>query len=163
MSASLARTVFRPVPTSSRATTLNSSASACPVSRLVFPSSSSSSSTPVMRPSTSARTANALAHLTVGAAVLASALSLLHRPDSVVFDHPPRSAISWVPSKHLAAREAHAPTSSSSAFPPSSRSAARLTSGQVAFSGPRGCIVERGQPLAHELRMAGVLGRSLGH
>ncbi|GAA6039940.1 hypothetical protein JCM8097_002629 [Rhodosporidiobolus ruineniae] len=160
MSASLARTVFRPVPTPSRAT-LNSSASACPVSRLVFPSSSATSSTSTMRPSTSARTANALAHLTVGAAVLASALLLVYRPDSVVFDHPPRSAISWVPSKHLAAREAHAPTSS--AFPSSSRSAARLTSGQVAFSGPRGSIVERGQPLAHELRMAGVLGRSLGH
>ncbi|GAA5826504.1 hypothetical protein JCM11251_002401 [Rhodosporidiobolus azoricus] len=107
MSASLARTVFRPstaarVPTS----TPVKAASGCPISLFASPATSS-------RPGGSARTANALAHLTVGAALFASAYSFASRPDTLLFDHPPRSAIGWQPSKHIAVREANTASRSS--------------------------------------------------
>ncbi|GJN91135.1 hypothetical protein Rhopal_004153-T1 [Rhodotorula paludigena] len=154
MSASLARSVFRPTPRTAQ--TVNK-ATSCPVSRIFGPAASSSTST-------SARTANAIAHITVGAAVVASAVSFAQHPDPLVFDHPPRSALGLTPSQHIANRQmataARAPasrTTSSSASPPSSPSLRSLSSTTASAASLTA-------EWTSDLRLAGVIGRSLsGH
>ncbi|GAA5896359.1 hypothetical protein JCM6882_000995 [Rhodosporidiobolus microsporus] len=158
MSASLARTVFKPAPTA--AARVHNTSSACPLSLFSSPHSHS-------RPSGSARTANAVAHVAVAAALFASAYSFASRPDSLLFDHPPRSSIGWTPSKHLAVREANAasaPTSSSSR-PPVAPSSTSFSSKLPSLPAPRGSVASAFtgvEPIASELRLAGVLGRSIG-
>ncbi|CDR41947.1 RHTO0S06e08108g1_1 [Rhodotorula toruloides] len=144
MSASLARTLFR--PTTATATTTKR---VCPASRF-FPSGSASRS---------ARTADAVAHITVAAALVASTASFLSHPDTLFFDHPPRSAISWVPARHIALRDhssSPSMTSSISAGPlPSLSPAPRPTTSNT------GTSVLKGMGTQAELRLAGVIGRGL--
>ncbi|GAA5971189.1 hypothetical protein JCM11641_004178 [Rhodosporidiobolus odoratus] len=148
MSASLARTVFKPTPT----TSTRSAVSACPAQRLLSLSP---------RPSSvSARTANAIAHFTVGAALAVSAVSLATQPDSLLFDHPPRSAISWVPARHLAVRELHtaSPTSASTPSfrpsPPPERTLSSPVSRTTATTATVGS-----ESVSNETRLAGIIGR----
>ncbi|GAA5936720.1 uncharacterized protein JCM15063_001966 [Sporobolomyces koalae] len=105
MSASLARTVFRPAPASSPLT--SSAASQCPA-RHIFPHATRSSG------QTQQRNVNLMAHLAVLATLLASTQYYLSHPDALMFDHPPRSAIGWVPAKHIAHRQLLASASSPS-------------------------------------------------
>ncbi|GAA5854158.1 hypothetical protein JCM8547_008248 [Rhodosporidiobolus lusitaniae] len=165
MSASLARSVFKPVPAAT--SRIASSSSSCPVSSFFAKPSSSAP-----RPGVSARTANAVAHLTVAAALLASAVSFVSKPDQLPFSHPPRSAISWEPTKHIAVREKNAPLfSSSSPASPSSSSSSFSASSIAAPTFPSPPTVAAAtaavprslEPLAHELRLAGIIGRSIGH
>ncbi|BGP16901.1 hypothetical protein JCM10213v2_004909 [Rhodosporidiobolus nylandii] len=93
MAASLARTVFKPAPSRGRIAASAAPSSVCPVARLL-PGSAACSST-------GARTVNAVAHVTVAAAVVASLATLASRPDPLPFDHAPRSAISWQPAVHI--------------------------------------------------------------
>ncbi|GAA5898275.1 TRAPPII-specific subunit TRS120 [Sporobolomyces salmoneus] len=79
MSASLARTVFRP-------TSLSSKASACPA-RHFYGRAAHRSESP------QERNVNLMAHLTVLATLVVSAQYYLSHPDTLMFDHPPRSAI----------------------------------------------------------------------
>ncbi|GAA6060048.1 hypothetical protein JCM10212_001045 [Sporobolomyces blumeae] len=107
MSASLARTVFRPaVAAPARVASTSTSTSSCPA-RHFFPSGASSPPSTGQR-----RTFNLVAHTVVLSAVVASVLYDLAHPDALMFDHPPRSAIGWVPAKHMASREHHLSTSS---------------------------------------------------
>ncbi|GAA5987807.1 hypothetical protein JCM10908_007223 [Rhodotorula pacifica] len=104
MSASLARTLFRPAAPaaaaqrSAAATTMKT----CPAARF-FPASSSTTASSSIGTSTSARTLNAVAHVSVAAALVASTISFLYHPDPLLFDHPPRSAIGFVPTKYIVA------------------------------------------------------------
>ncbi|GAA5844436.1 hypothetical protein JCM9279_006303 [Rhodotorula babjevae] len=165
MSASLARRVFKPMP--AQAVVHRTS---CPVSRFL-PAGALDSAGPS---SVSARTANAVAHLAVGAALAASAFTVLTHPDSLFFDHPPRSAISWTPERHLASRELHtaaarpsrsssppqAPTGSPSlvsAAPP----APSIVAARSSMARPVIAASVAGADWHWELRLAGVLGRSL--
>lgn len=138
MSASLARTVFRPSALSSAAP------SQCPARHFYRYAA---------RPSGSeqSRNANLMAHLAVLATLVVSAVSCcpiristggrrclsevahprflfaqqyyLSHPDTLMFDHPPRSAIGWPPSKHIAHRQlvSSSTSSSSDASFPSAR------------------------------------------
>ncbi|BGP40785.1 hypothetical protein JCM10449v2_004750 [Rhodotorula kratochvilovae] len=99
MSASLARTLFKPAPAVARPAV---AAKACPVSRFLPAGIAEAGPS-----SASTRTVNAVAHLTVGAALVASAFSMLTHPDPLFFEHPPRSAIFWTPERHIANREIH--------------------------------------------------------
>ncbi|GAA5923919.1 hypothetical protein JCM3775_005548 [Rhodotorula graminis] len=160
MSASLARRVFKPMP--AQAVIRRTS---CPVSRFLPAGALEAGPSSV-----SARTVNAVAHLTVGAALAASAFTVLTHPDSLFFDHPPRSAISWTPERHLASRELHSAASQhrpststraptvSAASPAPSIVAAPSTS-SLARPGIAASVA--GADWHWELRLAGVLGRSL--
>ncbi|GAA6018552.1 hypothetical protein JCM10207_007215 [Rhodosporidiobolus poonsookiae] len=164
MSASLARTVFRPAPTARVAQAGSASGSACPLRSSLFPSSSGA------RQSISARTANAVAHVTVAAALVASAVSFASHPDTLVFEHPPRSAIGWTPATHLAVREREKNAAPTSRPPPTFSSSAASSSAASPFSATASSLRPTFQAaasapeVAHELRLAGVIGRSLaGH
>ncbi|GAA5989707.1 hypothetical protein JCM5350_007364 [Sporobolomyces pararoseus] len=100
MSASLARTVFRPQVVATR-TQLQ-----CPA-RYFYPRSTGSERE---------RNVNLMAHLAVLATLVVSTQYYLSHPDTLMFDHPPRSAIGWPPSKHLAHRQAFSSTSPSSSL-----------------------------------------------
>ncbi|GAA5873361.1 hypothetical protein JCM3774_000758, partial [Rhodotorula dairenensis] len=118
MSASLARTLFRPAAAAQRtaASPAATKAGTCPAARF-FPSSpAAASSSPSVRGSTSARTLNAVAHISVAAALLASSISFLNHPDPLLFDHPPRSAIGFMPASWAPLCAAAAPVRSAYAF-----------------------------------------------
>ncbi|KAJ8293495.1 Protein bli-3 [Rhodotorula toruloides] len=78
---------------------------------------------------------------------------------TLFFDHPPRSAISWVPARHIALRDhssSPSMTSSISAGPlPSLSPAPRPTTSNT------GTSVLKGMGTQAELRLAGVIGRGL--
>ncbi|GAA5913693.1 hypothetical protein JCM5296_000002 [Sporobolomyces johnsonii] len=129
MSASLARTVFRPASNALAPSSTASSQSACPARRFIPHSTRSSGPGP-------ARNANLAAHLAVAAVLIASTHYYVSHPDTLLFDHPPRSAIGWVPARHIAHRQAFAsssppsssgPTSTGSFSPPSSAALATST------------------------------------
>ncbi|GAA5900137.1 hypothetical protein JCM8208_002026 [Rhodotorula glutinis] len=165
MSASLARRVFKPTP--AQAVVRRTS---CPVSRFLPAGALESGPSSV-----SARTVNAVAHLTVGAALAASAFTVLTHPDSLFFDHPPRSAISWTPERHLASRKLHTAAtahhrSSTSSRPPTGSPSPLVSGvppapsivGAASSSSSLARPVVAASPDWHwELRLAGVLGRSL--
>lgn len=98
-------------------------------------------------------------------------VTVLTHPDSLLFDHPPRSAISWTPERHLASRKLHAAATTTAhrpptgpAHPPSSLSAGPSPAPTIAapsFTGSRVVTAVAGTDWHWELRLAGVLGRSL--
>lgn len=98
-------------------------------------------------------------------------ITVLTHPDSLLFDHPPRSAISWTPERHLASRKLHAAATTTAhrpptgpAHPPSSLSAGPSPAPTIAapsFTGSRVVTAVAGTDWHWELRLAGVLGRSL--
>ncbi|GAA6048409.1 hypothetical protein JCM3770_003744 [Rhodotorula araucariae] len=153
MSASLARTLFKPAPLTARPAV----AKTCPVARFLPAGTAQAGPS-----SASTRTVNAVAHLAVGAALVASAYQMLSHPDPLAFDHPPRSAIFWTPEKHLATRAMH--TASTKATP-SSRSTPSAGSPVATIKAPslaRPVVsAVAGAEWQSELRLAGVIGRSL--
>ncbi|POY75695.1 hypothetical protein BMF94_1318 [Rhodotorula taiwanensis] len=101
MSASLARTLFKPAAAASASRAPAAvRQSVCPAARF-FPDGAAASASTI-----SARTLNAVAHVTVGTAVVASVISFLSHPDPLLFDHPPRSAIGLLPARYIAASPA---------------------------------------------------------
>ncbi|CEQ42291.1 SPOSA6832_04092, partial [Sporobolomyces salmonicolor] len=142
MSASLARTVFRPASSALGSSSTASSQSACPARHFLPHSTRSAGPGPV-------RNANLTAHLAVAAVLVASTHYYVSHPDTLLFDHPPRSAIGWVPARHIAHREAFAspssppagssaPTSTGAFSPPSSASLPTSTPSAAARSGMQG-------------------------
>ena len=137
MSASLARTLFRPAARSTPAATKGTTT--CPAARFFPASPSGTNASSSIKTSASARTLNAIAHISVAAALVASSVSrvtlsgcpvhrrntgglrlsrntadfaenlhatqvsFLNHPDPLLFDHPPRSAIGFMPSRYIVA------------------------------------------------------------
>ncbi|GAA6025577.1 hypothetical protein JCM11491_005997 [Sporobolomyces phaffii] len=107
MSASLARTVFRPT---TLASTSSSGAAAYHPSRPRHFYRHAGRPAGTHRPS---REANLVAHLAVLATLVVSAQYYLSHPDALMFDHPPRSAIGSLPAHHMAQRRQTLSSSSS--------------------------------------------------
>ncbi|GAA5969112.1 hypothetical protein JCM3765_002183 [Sporobolomyces pararoseus] len=104
MSASLARTVFRPAV---------ATRTQCPA-RYFYRDAARSTG------SEQQRNVNLMAHLAVLATLVLSAQYYLSHPDTLMFDHPPRSAIGWPPSRHLAHRQISSTSTPTSSLPSSS-------------------------------------------
>ncbi|GAA5876487.1 hypothetical protein JCM16303_003552 [Sporobolomyces ruberrimus] len=92
MSASLARTVFRP-------TTLSRNLASQRPARHFYRHATRRTEFE------EARNVNLMAHLVVLGTLVVSAHYYLSHPDILMFDHPPRSAISYAPSRHFAHRQ----------------------------------------------------------